>query len=305
MIDFPTSGLDKTEDEFTRKYKVNLYIKRDDLIHPEISGNKWRKLKYNLENAKAAGKKKLLTFGGAFSNHIYATAAAGKEFGFATLGIIRGERTEPLNATLSFAETCGMRLIFVSRSAFKLPFSKEFLTEVVTDFMDYFIIPEGGKNLAGAKGCSEIPEEIPLEKHILCSAVGTGTTLAGMICSGKPDVQIVGIPVLKDYGLENEIREMVRKINPEADKNWSLNYDFHFGGYAKFTSELLDFMCWYYSKHFIYLDPVYTGKMMFAVYDLMKKGVFQENSNVVCLHTGGLQGITGFVGRYGPVIPQP
>lgn len=276
--------------------KIKLYIKREDLNHPTIQGNKYRKLKYNLETAKTENKSILLTFGGAFSNHIYATAAAGKAFDFQTIGVIRGERIEPLNPTLEFAEANGMQLHFVSRSAYRDKENAAFIENLKTQFGDFYLLPEGGTNDLAVKGCAEIVDEIEIDFDVICSAVGTGGTLAGLILGTKGRRgEVFGFPALKggDF-LKDDIEGLLKS----ESEDWQLITDYHFGGYAKFKPELIDFINDFKRSHNIQLEPIYTGKMFFGIFDLIKKDFFKPNTTIIAIHTGGLQGIDGFNKRF-------
>ncbi|MHA3787608.1 1-aminocyclopropane-1-carboxylate deaminase/D-cysteine desulfhydrase [Flavobacterium hauense] len=270
--------------------KISLTIKREDLLHPHISGNKFRKLKYNILEARTEGKKSLLTFGGAFSNHIAATAAAGKEYGFATIGIIRGEELVNKigdNPTLAFAQSCGMVLKFVTRDQYRLKTEPEFIGGLKAEFGDFYLVPEGGTNDLAVKGCEEILTAADSDFTHICCAVGTGGTISGLIRSAKPHQHVLGFPALKGEGLSGDIC----KFAPKG--NWELVTDYHFGGYGKVTEELIVFMNDFFERTGIPSDPVYTAKMLFGVIDLIHKGYFPENSDILLIHTGGLQGIAG------------
>ena len=274
---------------FSFKNNVTLSVKREDLLHPHISGNKFRKLKYNILEAKKQDFTRLLTFGGAFSNHIAATAAAGKEYGLATIGIIRGEELAKVgdNPTLSFAKSCGMQLEFISREAYRHKTDPDFLEGLTARFGDFYAVPEGGTNALAVKGCEEIlAAEDTLFTHIAC-AVGTGGTISGLINSANENQLVLGFPALKGAGLSDDICKFAR------NGNWQLIEDYHFGGYGKVTAELVNFINDFYVKTGIPLDPVYTGKMLFGVIDLIEQGYFPEGSSVLAIHTGGLQGIAG------------
>lgn len=289
------SPLQKITDEITHKAEIELYIKRDDLIHPDISGNKWRKLKYNLAKAQEQSLDTILTFGGAFSNHIAATAAAGKEFGFNTIGIIRGEETLPLNDTLSFATSCGMKLHYLDRTTYRNKTDNDLIEELSEKFGKFYLVPEGGYNKDGAKGCTEIVDEINIDFDYIAVACGTATTLSGIIQSLKPYQTALGFPVLKGGEF---LHENIKQLT-DSKNHYELITDYHFGGYAKYKPELISFIQWFKTEHNIQLDPVYTGKMMFGLYDLVKKGRFKKDSKIIAIHTGGLQGIKGFNKRYG------
>jgi 1-aminocyclopropane-1-carboxylate deaminase len=269
---------------------IELFIKREDLLHPVISGNKFRKLKYNLLAAKDQNKKILLTFGGAFSNHIVAVAGAGKEFGFETIGVIRGEELEEKiyeNPSLSVAQQFGMKFVFVSRDTYRLKETPEFLEEMQSQFGDFYLLPEGGTNELAIKGCEEILNELDSEFSYVCTSVGTGGTVSGIINGSSSNQNIIGFSSLKGDFLQNDIAKFAKQ------KNWSVNCEYHFGGYGKVTRELIDFMNSFYLEHAIPLDPIYTGKMMFGILDLIQNDFFPPNSKILAIHTGGLQGILG------------
>ncbi len=283
---------------------VRLFIKREDLNHSLIQGNKWRKLKYNLERASFEGKDTLLTFGGAFSNHIHATAALGKQSGFKTIGIIRGEKPEIPNPTLSDAEAFGMSFHFVTRSLYRDKYNPDFIEELKQTFGDFYLIPEGGTNEYAIKGCGEMMEELetecPTATHIAVP-VGTGGTIAGMIRNRKNiKMEIIGFSSLKGDFIQKDIRKLLDNDFP----NWSVNTDYHFGGYARHTSELIEFVNRFKKETKIQLEPIYTGKMMFGVLDKIKQGYYPKGSNIITIHTGGLQGIRGFNQRFGNLLVE-
>ena len=270
--------------------KVSLYVRREDLIHPFVSGNKFRKLKYNLIQARKEGKTKLLTFGGAFSNHIAAVAAAGKEFGFETVGIVRGEELGSKvesNPTLSFSKGCGMVLNFVSRDTYRDKELPIFIKSLKANYGDFYLLPEGGTNALAIKGCGEILTQKDTSFTHICSAVGTGGTLAGIINATLPNQKIIGFPALKGSFLSDDIRKFVNK------ESWELIHDYHFGGYGKINEALIRFINGFYQETAIPLDPIYTGKMMYGIFDLIEKGYFPNGSKILAIHTGGLQGVAG------------
>lgn len=270
---------------------IQLFIKREDFLHPIISGNKFRKLKYNIQEAKKLGHTKLLTFGGAYSNHILAVAGAGAEFGFSTIGIIRGEELESKiaeNPTLAKAQELGMRFYFVSRTAYRDKEEITFVNHLQEKFGNFYLIPEGGTNELAIKGCEEIltSEDKSYFTHIAC-AVGTGGTISGLINSSGQKQQIIGFSSLKGAFLSDVIR------NFATQENWHTNCDYHFGGYGKVSDELISFLNRFYQETRIPLDPVYTGKMMFGILDLIEKDYFPPGAKILAIHTGGLQGIPG------------
>ncbi|MFN4026619.1 MULTISPECIES: 1-aminocyclopropane-1-carboxylate deaminase/D-cysteine desulfhydrase [Flavobacterium] len=267
-----------------------LYIKREDLLHPYISGNKFRKLHYNLQNAKKENYTTLLTFGGAFSNHILAVAAAGKEQGMKTIGVIRGEELRDKiseNPTLQKAQEFGMVFEFVSREVYRNKKEEAFVRKLKVQFGDFYLLPEGGTNDLAVKGCEEVLEESDAEFDFVCCAVGTGGTISGIINSSKEQQQVLGFPALKGDFLTEDICKFV------TQSNWQLVTDYHFGGYAKVTNELIEFINDFYQKFQVPLDPIYTGKMAFGVLDLIEKKKFPKGSKILMIHTGGLQGIAG------------
>ena len=270
--------------------EITLHIKREDLIHPFISGNKFRKLKYNLLQAKAEKKSKLLTFGGAFSNHIAAVAYAGKENSLETIGIIRGEELASKileNPTLTFAQNCGMKFEFVTREDYKTKATNTFIEDLKGRYGDFYLVPEGGTNSYAVKGCEEILTDEDYDFTHICCAIGTGGTISGLINSAKAHQKIIGFPALKGDFLSDDIRKFA------TNSNWEVQLDYHFGGYAKINEELIRFINDFYKQTNIPLDPIYTGKMMFGIVDLINKGYFPKGAKIIAIHTGGLQGIEG------------
>ena len=272
------------------KSNITLVLKREDLLHPFVSGNKFRKLKYNVLEAKKLKKKTLLTFGGAYSNHIAATAAAGQELDIATIGIIRGEELANKlvkNPTLQFAEQCGMQLHYITREAYRNKTNPRFIEDFKEMFGDFYLVPEGGTNELAIKGCTEILSETDKEYDYICTAVGTGGTLSGLVKSSGKQQHIVGFSALKGAFQTSKVEKYTSKTN------YKIIDDYCFGGYAKIDSELVRFINEFKEKTGIPLDPIYTGKMMFGILDLIRKGYFKENSRILAIHTGGLQGIPG------------
>ncbi|MBC3540777.1 1-aminocyclopropane-1-carboxylate deaminase/D-cysteine desulfhydrase [Rufibacter sp. H-1] len=294
------SPLQILQDPLLTQKGVEVAVLREDLLHPGIPGNKWRKLHYNLQAARAQGAETLVTFGGAFSNHIAAVAVAGKEFGFATIGYIRGEETRPLNPTLQFATDCGMHLRYLSRAEYRLRAEARFHAEILKTAPKPYLLPEGGTNLLAVKGCTEIVTGIQEPWDVLCVAAGTGGTLAGIVAGAAGKGKIIGFPALKGGEfLAKEVTELVQAYTGQTYTNWELQTGYHFGGYAKHTPELLTFIRQFYQKHAILLDPVYTGKMLHGVFDLIRQDYFPVGTKVVAVHTGGQQGWAGYAQRYG------
>ena len=272
--------------------EVQLFLKRDDLIHPEVSGNKWRKLKYNLQEAQRKNLDTILTFGGAYSNHIAATAAACKMAGMKSIGIIRGEElNEQDNPTLRKAIEDGMLLHFISREEYRRKNESVFIEKLHQRFGDFYLIPEGGANEFGMKGCMEIMQEVQEHFDIVCIACGTGTTLAGIVASLQPNQKALGFPALKggDF-LEKEIFNLMKQSGNSTSQSFQLISKYHFGGYARHTPELLQFIRDFKTSQGIELDFIYTGKMLFCIYEMIKNDFFPRGANILSVHTGGLQG---------------
>lgn len=267
-----------------------VFIKPEYLNHPYISGNKYRKLKFNILEAKRVSQESLLTFGGAFSNHIAAVAFAGKEYGFKTIGVIRGEELFDkidTNETLNFAKQCGMQFKFVSRIQYRDKTNENFIEKLKNEFGEFYLIPEGGTNELAIKGCEEILTDADKAFDFVCCAVGTGGTISGLINSSHPNQKILGFPALKGNFLNEEISKFA------IGSNWELITDYHFGGYAKINEDLISFINNFKTDYKIPLDPIYTGKMMYGIFDLLEKGFFPKGSKILAIHTGGLQGIEG------------
>ena len=269
---------------------VELHIRREDLIHPFVSGNKFRKLKYNLIEAKKQHFESILTFGGAYSNHIAATAFAAQENGLRSVGIIRGDELVDKmddNPTLAFAKSCGMVFKFISREAYRNKDEVDFLEELANEFGKFYLLPEGGTNDLAVRGCEEILTPKDAVYDVICTCVGTGGTIAGIINSSFSHQKILGFPALKGGFLQKDIRKFA------INENWSLIDDYHFGGYGKVSPELIAFMNWFSNEYKILLDPIYTSKMVFGVLDMINKNYFPDNSKILIIHSGGLQGIEG------------
>ncbi len=300
LIFFPPP-IQQINSEIAHQAGVDLYVLRLDLMHPWVNGNKWFKLKYNLLEAREKNFTTLLTFGGAYSNHIYATAAAGNLFGFRTIGVIRGEERLPLNPTLSFAVQQGMQLVYLNREMYRqrnTPALQEYLQQ---RFSEVFIIPEGGSNLNGVRGCTEIIIGDAIAFNHICVACGTATTLAGIALSLHEGQRAIAFPVLKNGAfLAQEIETLLTNYlasSLSAPSNWELVCDYHFGGYAKVNNELLLFSQQFTQEHGVPLDYVYTAKMFYGVMDLLKQGFFCKGDRLLLVHTGGLQGNVGMEER--------
>lgn len=281
----------RIEDPLILDSGVKLFVKREDLNHPQMSGNKWHKLKYNLLAAKKERYETLLTFGGAFSNHIYATAAAGKLFGFNTIGIIRGEEHLPLNPTLSFAKRMGMEIHYIDRRTYRTKNDPHFIKSLYEKFGKFYLVPEGGTNSLAVKGVSEIIESLDTSFDYVCCACGTGGTLAGLITGLNGRAYALGFSVLK--GGDFLIPQVKKLIGRDKIKNWNIKLDYHLGGYAKINRQLVEFTDRFQQVNKILVEPIYTGKMLFGIYDLIQKGFFNRGETIISIHTGGLQGIEG------------
>lgn len=287
--------IDKITDPLITSTGVELYVKRDDLIHPYVSGNKLYKLIYNAQEALKQGHNTILTFGGAWSNHLVATAAYCKDNGLKCIGVVRGsplpnpppigEGTyayKELSAPLQFCQNQGMQLHFVSREEYKLKTNEDFVSRLSDIFGRFFLVPEGGANALGVKGASEILNGVEGYDYIVC-ACGTGTTLAGLITSALPNTTYMGFSVLKgEDTLTAEVEKYVGHTN-----GWSINTDYHCGGYAKTTPELFAFKEQFEKTNQIPLDRVYTAKLFLGLYSLINKGFFPSGVKILAIHTGG------------------
>lgn len=284
MLEYSPTPIQPIDDPSLISAGVQLFVKREDLNHPYVSGNKWWKLKLNLSRALAEGHDQLLTFGGAFSNHIYATAAAARAVGMKCVGVIRGEEPSPLNDTLRFARAAGMKLHFISRTSYR---SKDdsLLSTLLSKFGRCYIIPEGGSNEPGVAGVASFAEQLPRDFDYLCCPIGTGATLAGLIRGMHGSGFLIGFPVLKGGDAWNIA---VREFDP-IYTNWTTIPDYHFGGYAKSDDALEKFIRQFSANSNVPLEHVYSGKMFFGILDLVSKGFFRRGSKILAIHTGGLR----------------
>lgn len=284
MLNYTDTPIHEIKSDAIALAGVRLFIKREDLNHPYVSGNKWWKLKYNLAEAVRLKKDTLLTFGGAYSNHIYAAAAAAREMNLRSVGIIRGEEQTSKNNVLEFARRSGMQLHFVSRELYRQKNEEHFLESIDKDFGDYYQIPEGGSNALAIKGVEEFAETLKGDFDCICCPVGTGGTLAGLINGFKGSKTIVGFSVLKNGSfLCDEVRRLGAMYN-----NWEMRTEYDFGGYAKSTPWLSSFIDNFTKEHNIPVEPVYSGKMMAGIFDLLDKGFFAKGSSILAIHTGGI-----------------
>lgn len=287
---FQPSTLTKVNDVLLEKHQVELWIKRDDLLHPIISGNKWRKLKYCLNHALTMGANTVISMGGTYSNHLHALAYIGKLLGLKTVGLIRGEAPATLTPSLLDMQQWGMELRFVSRSDYRLLRQYKQWNSLPNLTAGQYWLPEGGAEALALLGVAELVGEIDKSYDVLCLPCGTGTTLAGLVTAVTDNVSVLGFAALKNAGF---LTVDVNALLPKLYDNWQINLDYHLGGFANTNAALLDFMTAFELKHQIPLEPVYTGKMLYGLYDLIEKQRFQPNQRIIALHTGGLQGKRG------------
>lgn len=295
------------------KHNISVAIKRDDQIDSIISGNKWRKLKYNLHHVKAAAAKGVITFGGCFSNHIHAAAFACFQEKIPVIGIIRGEENNQNNYTLAWAKHWGMELVFVDRKTYRLRDDENYLQQLQLQHPEHIIVPEGGSNAFALTGVAEIIDELNQQTNFdtLITPVGSGGTLAGLIAGDKDQHELLGISVLKQ---ENYLIEQIKNLLPDDAKQfkkWSVMNQYHCGGYAKFTLQDAEKIREFSRVTGIDFEPIYSGKMILALLDLIESGYFPAQHRIVLLHTGGLQGLAGMYSRgilnadEWPLLPVP
>jgi 1-aminocyclopropane-1-carboxylate deaminase/D-cysteine desulfhydrase-like pyridoxal-dependent ACC family enzyme len=285
--------------------KVELEVLRLDQVHPTVSGNKFFKLKYNLEEALKQNHRQVLTFGGAYSNHIYATAAAAKLAGLQSIGIIRGEVSDEKNPTLRSAKDAGMVLKGISRELYQDKTHTDYLDQLRQELGEFYLIPEGGTNALAIQGTTEILSNSQFNFSHLATPIGTGGTFAGLANSILPQQELLGFSALKGEGIQEEMKQLLQTHGIHPKGSVSIWTQYHHGGYAKWTSELIEFIHWFWESFGIPLDPIYTGKMAFACWDLLQKKYFNPGSRVLLIHTGGLQGNLGFTQRTGIELPSP
>lgn len=284
------SPLEEVFPDWLKGTGVRLFLKRDDLLHPLVSGNKFRKLKYNILEAQKQGIGTILSFGGAYSNHIQALAAACEIHQLKSIGIIRGEETLPLNPTLEFAMNAGMQIEYVPRSDYRQKSTPEFIQALKQKYGDFYLVPEGGTNQLAIQGTAEIIPEIAQGFDYICSPVGTGGTVAGLIKSCPDEAIVLGFSALKGDFLKAEVEQLLGT----QYSNWEMVNAYHFGGYAKVKPELIDFLADFKRQTQVQLEPIYNGKMMFGIKEMLYSGVFKAGQTIIALHTGGLQGLAGF-----------
>jgi len=285
------SPLVQVADTTLRQKRVELWLKRDDLIHPIISGNKWRKLKYIFDHAMESGCDTLVSMGGVYSNHLHALAYLGKKLGVQTVAYIRGEQPKELTPTLADLIAWGMRLRFVSRAEYRALRQYKGWQDLPGIQPNHYWLPEGGAQERAFAGVAEMVREIAIPLDCLCLACGTGATLAGAIGAVSGQTAVLGFAVFKHAEFLSE--DIGRWVGP-GKKNWHINHDYHFGGFAKITPELMAFIEHFQAQARIPLEPVYTGKMLYGLFDLIKKDYFSPGQRIIAVHTGGLQGNRGF-----------
>lgn len=292
---FGKSLLQQVHDPTLQRCRIELWIKRDDLLHPVISGNKWRKLKYVLDHALSLPVDTFVSMGGAYSNHLHALAYVGKYLGLKTAAFVRGERPACLNPTLRDLLDWGMELRFVPRSEYRLLRQYTAWNSLPGSTASTYWLPEGGATALALRGVGEILQELDREYDVLCAPCGTGTTLAGLIAAAEASIAVQGFAALKGGAfLQQEVAALL-PADQQRPCRWSVNADYHFGGFAKTNAALHAFIQAFASNTGIALEPVYTGKMLYGIYDLARQGYFPAGTRIIALHTGGLQGNRGFV----------
>ena len=287
------STISKINSSFLEEKEVEIFIKRDDLIHSVISGNKWRKLNYNLQAASDNGRNTVLSFGGAYSNHLHALSYASKMMGFNSIGVIRGDKKKKLTSTLAYCHSNNMKLFFLDRLNYRNnKYNNQLLRDIKNIYGDFYIIPEGGNNQLGVIGCQEIIKEVSLDFDYFCCAVGTGCTSSGIIRSLHNKSQFIGFaPFTK---IIEQKKNILKYCPSDLYNNWTIIPDKHFGGYSKINSNLIKFICQFNNDHNIQLDLIYMGKLFYNLYELIQKDFFEKKTRIIVLHSGGLQGNDGF-----------
>jgi 1-aminocyclopropane-1-carboxylate deaminase len=281
------SPVELLTDELLHAHGVRVLLKRDDLIHPDLSGSKWRKLEPNLAEARCGGYTTLLTFGGAYSNHLLAVAAAGYHYGFEAVGVVRGEQHLPLNDVLARATGFGMRLTYLDRETYRRKQSPQVLGRLRAEFGECYVLPEGGSNALAVQGCAALPQEIALPFDVVCCAVGTGGTLAGLAGGLAPGQHALGFAVLRGGEfLTAEVASLQQVAFGRQSDNWRIETRFHEGGYAKRTPRLDAFIAKFDARHGVQLNWVYEAKMMFGLFELIGQGAFPSGATIVVVLAG-------------------
>jgi 1-aminocyclopropane-1-carboxylate deaminase len=297
MVRLP-SPVVKLQWEENDAYNISLSVKREDLIHPIISGNKWRKLKYNIKYAKEKKFVGILSFGGAFSNHLAALAFASRSNNLKAIGMVRGDVIDENNPSIQFLKQEGMRLELIDRTSYRNKSEPKFLAELKEKYKDFFIVPEGGSNALALEGVGELVAELDEEPmDYLCVSAGTSYTAIGILTHLTPSKvrKVLVFSSLKGDFLKAEIEKYKDKIKVD----WELITDYHFGGYARIDEALVSFINKFRTATEIPLDPIYNGKMFFGIKDMIQSGKIEKGSSVMAIHTGGLQGVVGHNYRYG------
>ena len=280
-----------------KENEIKLYVKRIDLIDKYISGNKWYKLKYNIESAINNSKKCVLTFGGAYSNHLLATAVIANKYKLKSIGLVRGEKKQNLNPILRLVQHYGMHIDYIPRSYYKMIDDKNIINDLKNIYGNFYLIPQGGTNNLGVIGAQEILTDLDNQNYI-CVPVATGGTISGIINSSNSEQKILGFKSLKGEG---DLEENIKKYT--NCNNWYLFDNYTFGGFAKYDIQLLNFIKNFDLKYSIKLDLIYTSKMMFGLFDLIQRGYFKRKSTILAIHTGGLQGNLGMNERFNLNLP--
>ena len=296
QLDWPESPIQYIRSQLLNKQNITLSIKRDDLLHPTISGNKWRKLKYNLKQMHLSNKNAFLTFSGPFSNHLYAASMAAKLYAIQGHVVIRGPDIDEQNPTIKMAQACGLKLHVVNRVTYRQRNCYNYQKALQEQYPQCYLIPEGGSNQAALQGVIELAHSLPKSDYVVC-ATGSGGTLAGLIEGCHHSTQLVGIAVLKNA---EYLTQDIKKLSPRAiaQNNWQLICDKHDGGYGKFTQSLWQFCQMVKQQHNLPLEPIYTGKAFYALWQLIEQGYFPPNSRITFVHSGGLQGLDGLRYRH-------
>ena len=293
LFQYKSVPIQEIYDPIFEEHHVRVLVKREDKVHPIISGNKWHKLRYNVLQAIQENHNQIISFGGAYSNHLHALAYAAEQSGMSSIGVVRGEKTEPLNSTLQFVIDHGMKIHYVNRQTYRKKNTESFINSLIKQYGRSYIVPEGGSNALAVKGCREMLNNVPMPFNVVCCACGTGATLAGLIVGLKADQRAIGFAVLKGGGfLIKDVERLSSRSDTNANQGWDVMLDYHMGGYAKVPSELKSFVLAFEEKHAIPLDPIYTGKMFYGLYDLIRKGHFKRGETILAIHSGGLQGRT-------------
>ena len=291
-LNIPTSTTKINSNLFDKK-EVEVFIKRDDLIDKIISGNKWRKLKYNLKQAKKEGYNSILSFGGDYSNHLHALSFAANKTGLQSIGVVRGEKKPTLTPTLTFCVKQNMKLYYLERSKYRVEkYSRNTLLKLEKKFGSFYMIPEGGNNELGIKGCQEIIKEVGIPFDFLCCPVGTGCTASGLIQSMSQQQKFIGFCAF--HKVDEQKNNIIKSCGSKLYANWKLIPDNHFGGFAKINSNLIKFVRQFYLEHQIELDLIYMGKLFYSLFNLIERGFFPKKTKILVIHTGGKQGLKGF-----------